>query len=60
MKAVLTTVDKRQRQIDGGRIWQVFIDPDNILFEGSKTKCKSFIKNSGLVGLRLAKLIMEL
>lgn len=36
----------RTEQIHKGKIWQVYLDsaPDNLLFEGNKTKCFDYIK----------------
>lgn len=60
-------MNARQSMIDAGKIWQVYpcSDSENILFEGSKTKCLSYIKEKfGMRAykngqIRLAKVIWE-
>jgi hypothetical protein len=57
----------RQEKIAKGKLWQVYTNekPNNILFEGCKTKCLTFIKDHfgikmykrGLV--RIGQLIFE-
>lgn len=57
----------RKEMIDKGKIWQIYAagNTDDILFEGSKAQCNSFLKtNYGKEDLkqgkvRLAKLIFE-
>ena len=41
-----TSKELRQKLIDAGKIWQVYNDrePDDILFEGCKTKCFGYVK----------------
>lgn len=58
----------RQQLIDKGKIWTVYLpeNPDNILLEGCKSKCQTFIsKNYGMYAykkgkVRLSKTIWEL
>lgn len=60
-------VNIRQNLINAGKVWQVYRDKDaeNILFEGLKTKCLSYIReNFGMRSytngrIRLAKVIWE-
>lgn len=57
----------RQQLIDKGKIWQVYNDgePDNVLFEGNKTKCLQFIKENNFGyyykkgKIRIAQVIWE-
>jgi hypothetical protein len=40
----------RQELIAAGKIWQVYPDgqPENILHEGNKTSCNTYIRDHGL------------
>ncbi len=57
----------RQELIDKGKVWQVYLDiePENILFEGTKTRCNKYIREKYSMRLwkqgivRLAKIIWE-
>ncbi len=56
----------RQTKIDAGKIWQVYPDkdPDNVLFEGSRSKCKLYIAQNCPEAykagqIRMGKLIWE-
>lgn len=57
----------QQTKIDAGKIWQVYPDgqPENILFEGTKTGCKNWLKVNGRIrdykkgSVRLAQVIWE-
>jgi hypothetical protein len=57
----------REQKIVSGKLWQVYPDekPDNILFEGSKTACRGYIRENRLQrqvksgDVRLGQLIWE-
>lgn len=38
----------REQKIDAGKIWQVYnkLSPDDVLFEGSKSACIKWAKNT--------------
>lgn len=58
----------RQKRIEAGKIWQVYPDKEteNILFEGSQSACRTFIKSNSVSRdykkgkIRLAKIIFEI
>lgn len=63
-KNTLARCTRRTRAdlIEAGKIWQVYpnAEPDNILFEGSKTACQQFQRDVRSVdNPRIGKLIWE-
>lgn len=53
---------EREEKIKQGKIWRVYpdADPDNILFEGSRSACLKFLKTqSNRAELRFGKLLWE-
>lgn len=63
----MAQIKTRQELIEAGKIWVVYPDgdPDNTLFEGTKTACMNFVKSPMLRTaykynrIRIAKLIYE-